>query len=345
MNCSTNSIVKAMPQISVIVPVYNVEPFLRQCVDSILSQTFQDFELILVDDGSPDNCGKICDEYASKDNRVHVIHQPNGGLSAARNAALDWMFANSASPYLTFIDSDDWVHERYLELLYWQIDKRQLSISACDYAYVSDSTEIKSAIGSKIEALEMTPEHFWCERKRYSELACCKLLETSFFQDLRFPVGKIHEDVILMPQVVFRAKSIKCIDVPIYYYRMRSDSITHTAWSPKELDFCDGMEMQMELFARMGLSEPRRLAVELFMQQMAICHYQSKAYPGLGRSFASNLRKRALRVMETYGKDVNFPICAENYAVLSLLHPVIFPDFLRKLHHFFFRQFHDCPLM
>ena len=106
-----------MPLISVIVPVYKVEEYLSRCVDSILSQTFEDFELILIDDGSPDNCGKICDEYTKKDNRVHVIHQENGGLSSARNAGIDWAFENSDSEWLTFIDSDDWVHIQYLDLL------------------------------------------------------------------------------------------------------------------------------------------------------------------------------------------------------------------------------------
>ena len=103
-----------MPSVSVIVPVYDVEKTIRRCVDSILAQTYTDYELILVDDGSPDACGAICDEYAVKDSRVHVIHQENGGLSAARNAGIDWAFANTESQYLTFIDSDDWVHPLYL---------------------------------------------------------------------------------------------------------------------------------------------------------------------------------------------------------------------------------------
>ena len=110
-----------MPKISVIVPIYKVEKYLNRCVDSILHQTFTDFELILVDDGSPDNCGKMCDEYAEKDSRVVVIHKKNGGLSDARNKGLDWVFANSNSEYVVFIDSDDYIDERYLELLYKSI--------------------------------------------------------------------------------------------------------------------------------------------------------------------------------------------------------------------------------
>ena len=98
-----------MPQISVVVPVYGVEKYLHKCVGSILDQSFKDYELVLVDDGSPDNCGRMCDEYAAADSRVKVIHQANGGLSAARNAGIDYVMTQSKSEYITFIDSDDWV--------------------------------------------------------------------------------------------------------------------------------------------------------------------------------------------------------------------------------------------
>ena len=105
-------------KISVIVPIYNVEPYLRRCIDSILAQTHVNFELILVDDGSPDHCGEICDEYAMHDDRIVVIHQKNCGVAAARNAGIDWTFANSDSEWLTFVDSDDYIHPEYLERLY-----------------------------------------------------------------------------------------------------------------------------------------------------------------------------------------------------------------------------------
>ena len=107
-----------MPEISVIVPVYKVEQFLHRCVESILRQSFYNFELILVDDGSPDSCGDICDAYAAKDNRIHVIHQKNGGLSAARNSGIDYVMAHSDSHWLAFVDSDDWVHPDFLKILY-----------------------------------------------------------------------------------------------------------------------------------------------------------------------------------------------------------------------------------
>lgn len=106
-----------MAKISVVVPVYNVEKYLCRCVDSILAQTFSDFELILVDDGSPDKCGAICDEYTKKDSRVYVIHKENGGLSDSRNVGIKWAIENSDSEWIAFIDSDDWIYEKYLEIL------------------------------------------------------------------------------------------------------------------------------------------------------------------------------------------------------------------------------------
>ena len=122
-----------MANISVIVPVYKVEEFLSRCVDSILCQSYTDFELILVDDGSPDSCGAMCDGYAEQDSRVHVIHQENGGLSAARNSGIDWVFANSDSRWLAFVDSDDWVHPDFLKVLYETAEETLCRISVCGF--------------------------------------------------------------------------------------------------------------------------------------------------------------------------------------------------------------------
>ena len=122
-----------MGVISIIVPVYKVEKYLKRCVDSILEQTFRDFELILVDDGSPDQCGRICETYAEKDGRIIALHRENGGLSAARNTGLDWMFANSESSYVTFIDSDDWIHPQYLETLLGTIEKNNAGVSVANF--------------------------------------------------------------------------------------------------------------------------------------------------------------------------------------------------------------------
>ncbi len=161
-----------MTEISIIVPVYNVEKFLPRCIDSILEQTYTNFELILVDDGSPDNCGRICDEYVEKDSRVAVIHQKNGGLSAARNAGLDWAFENSDSEWITFIDSDDWVHPLYLECLYNACIMNNLEIAVCNYL----RTDKEELFHSDVPVFEtIMPGYLWQNRYGVAVIACCKL--------------------------------------------------------------------------------------------------------------------------------------------------------------------------
>ena len=178
--------------ITIIVPVYKVEPYLRRCVDSILAQTFTDFELILVDDGSPDNCGAICDEYAAQDSRIHVIHQENGGLSAARNAGIDWAFANSDSQWLAFVDSDDWVHPNYLAYLYRAVSEDGTKVSACGYREVLDSNEIIETEDYCSRVLLW--EEFLLNHGLKATLAWNKLYSKDLFHELRYPDGKLYED-------------------------------------------------------------------------------------------------------------------------------------------------------
>ena len=152
-----------MHKISVIVPVYKVEKYLRRCIDSILNQTFNDFELILVDDGSPDNCGKMCDEYAKSDNRVTVIHRKNGGLSAARNSGIEWAFNNSDSEWITFIDSEDWVHADYLKILLDYAQKFNTEVSICDFLRTSDYIA-DDVLKEKLKVHKYSSEDFFVNR-------------------------------------------------------------------------------------------------------------------------------------------------------------------------------------
>ena len=180
-----------MPKVSVIVPVYNVEPYLHRCVDSILAQTFTDFELILVDDGSPDNCPSICDEYAKKDNRVVVIHQNNGGLSAARNAGIDWSFANSDSEWITFIDSDDWVHKQCLEVLYTVAKKS--NVSCVSAKHLECTTSISDGIIENPNVAVLDSESFFVEQYKYAVISCAKFYKRDLFDYIRFPDNRLHE--------------------------------------------------------------------------------------------------------------------------------------------------------
>lgn len=234
-----------MAEISVIVPVYKVEAYLHRCIDSILAQTFSDFELILVDDGSPDNCGAICDEYAAKDNRIHVIHQENGGISAAHNAGIDWVFANSDSQWITFVDSDDWIHKDCLKILYETVALHgtQLCVCriyrTCGEAFLCDSEK---------EVLLLSPDDFF-EMGR-SEImpvpVSGKLYHKSLLDDLRFPVGKLHEDEFLTYRIVFAAKKISVSTAYLYAYYQNQNSIMNSSWNPRRLDGLEAIEQQIE---------------------------------------------------------------------------------------------------
>ena len=131
-----------MATISVIVPIYKVEKYINKCIESIMVQSFQDFDLILVDDGSPDACPRRCDEYAKQDERIVVIHKKNGGLSDARNAGIDWAMEHSKSQWFAFVDSDDYLHPDYLKTLYDTAQKEEADLVICDFVRVNDNEEI-----------------------------------------------------------------------------------------------------------------------------------------------------------------------------------------------------------
>lgn len=256
-----------MPLISVIVPVYKVEPYLSRCVDSILSQTFTDFELILVDDGSPDNCGKICDEYAEKDKRIFVIHQKNSGLSAARNTGIDWFYEQGRSDYITFVDSDDWLHPEYLKVLMNGITDNDVKISVCNQKQVFSKVPHKNYDNFEYELIspeDLLLNHFW----QYN-YACIKLYHKSVFTDVRYPVGKIFEDTFTTYKVLHKCEKIACTDLQLYYYFRHEQSITRSPWNPSQLVIFDAMQEQMQFYKEKGLQKAFEKEFELLVQQYA----------------------------------------------------------------------------
>ncbi len=213
--------------ISIIVPVYNVEKYLNRCIDSVLAQTFTDFELILVDDGSTDASGKICDEYSSKDSRIRVIHKQNGGLSDARNVGIE----ASIGDYLMFVDSDDWVAEDYVKLLYENLIATGADMSICGLNGLMPSGEIEY-ISSTINKDESVDAVEVCHRMTLDagwHYICVvnKIFKRELFENIRFPKGKLHEDVFVAHHLFFKCNKISIIPMPLYFYRMREGSITH----------------------------------------------------------------------------------------------------------------------
>ncbi len=250
-----------MAEISVIVPVYNVEKYLHRCIDSILVQSFSGFELILVDDGSPDSCGEICDQYAKDDNRIVVIHQKNGGLSAARNAGIDWAFNNSNSKWITFIDSDDWVVSKYLEVLLNAVKTKKVDISVGLYQEThgkgwNEPTKYSSTIWNT--------KDFYMVNQVNSIVAVGKLYRKDCFKTIRFPIGKIHEDEFTTYKLLFMYKKIAVINEVVYAYFQNENGImakeTSLIGYRGILDGIDAIREQIEFFYKKGFENIAKMS-------------------------------------------------------------------------------------
>ena len=238
--------------ISVIVPVYRVEKYLPACIDSILNQTFTDFELILVDDGSTDRCPEICDETAKRDARVRAIHQVNQGLSAARNAGIE--AAHGA--WLSFVDSDDFLAPDFLKTLH---DAAVRAGADCALCGVQLTDEAGQKIGQPLSVADgvRTGRSILETLCRASEIpylvAWNKLYRRDVFQTLRYPVGMQNEDTYLAAELFDTVQTVICVSKPMYFYRQRADSIMHTAVTTRNLDRMWAFEHCFAYFEARGL--------------------------------------------------------------------------------------------
>lgn len=203
--------------VSVIVAVYNIEEYLPRCIDSILAQTYRNLEIILVDDGSTDSSGSICDNYAQKDRRIKVIHKKNGGLSDARNAGLD----KASGDYIGFVDGDDWIDEDMYRAMYEACEKEKAQIAACRYKQITRSGIIDASAGnsvslSKAEALEI----YVCGDERYLiyNSVWSKLFAKELIFGMRFPVGKNSEDIMFTTKAFCKMERLAYLDKAYYNY-------------------------------------------------------------------------------------------------------------------------------
>ncbi len=221
--------------ISVVVPIYNVETYLKECIESIINQTYKNLEIILVDDGSTDNCGNICEEYALKDSRIKVIHKENGGLSSARNAGIDI----ATGEYITFIDSDDYVSLDMIEWMYNSLKKYNAELISCILTKNADllgkGNREKIDVCSPKKALE-----YILKEKNIVTSACAKLYRTDLFEGVRYPNGFIHEDFATTYKIFHKCTRIAYSEIPMYYYRYNPTSITKSKFSKNQLEYFKG---------------------------------------------------------------------------------------------------------
>ncbi len=235
--------------ISIIIPIYNVEKYLKECLDSILGQTYKNLEIILVDDGSPDNCGNICDEYLKKDSRIKVIHKTNGGLSDARNHGINI----ATGEYICFVDSDDYIDKYYIEKLYMTIKKEGVKLAQCNILRVDDEKNILKKIGYEKKVVKSGKNII---KEQYgvhvieNTVVWNKMYAIELFKDIRFPVGKIHEDEFTTYKILYNLDKVAIIDDYLYYYRENDDSIMKQKFNIRNLDRLDAYKDKMYFFQK-----------------------------------------------------------------------------------------------
>lgn len=285
--------------ISIVVPVYNVEKYLGRCVDSILEQTYKDFELILVDDGSTDSSGTICDKLRKRDDRIRVIHQKNGGLSAARNTGL----AEAKGEYITFIDSDDFIDQIFLEVLYQNALQYEADVSLCGYSLVWENPQknrkhkhnkddkIKLYTGKKA-ANEIVSKSRTCMITAWG-----KLYHHSLREHLKYPEGKLHEDEFVTYKVFFASKKVVETEREGYFYFQRGTSIMN-GYNKKRLDKIEALKEAICFFKERQDEELALGATKRYLLNIQIAWYRVKVNMPEQEDILSELRKEWNEVYE-----------------------------------------------
>lgn len=326
--------------ISVIVPVYNVKDYLCRCLDSILNQSFKDFDLILIDDGSTDGSEKICDDYASKDERIYVIHQQNGGAASARNKGIEWSLDRN-SEWLAFIDSDDWVHCDYLKNLLEASKKFNTDMSVCLSIPIKSPDE-KPITNEDFDFFNIKPETFYVKLKEQSIVPWGKLIKKKLFKNVRFPNGKLYEDEFTLYKIIFAVKEIALVNKKMYYaFWCNSSSVTKKKWTEGHLSILDAYNETLLFFKEnnyedLYMWQRKRYLSVIAMQYKAMIE---TATDELKEIYEPILRKKLKKEIKLYRKECDkFPIkgnewiyeCSNPKKMVFYWHMNKYRNFLKK---------------
>ena len=315
-------------KVSVVIPIYKVEPYLRQCLDSVVGQTYQNLEIICVDDGSPDRCGEICEEYAEKDDRIRVIHRENGGLSAARNTGID----AATGEYICFIDSDDFVRETFVEYLYGLIKKYDAEIAVCPlFKLVSEQTSTMQGGAEQSMTSAEALSYIFLNPQYVGVFAWNKMYHRGLFTSIRYPEGKYYEDSGTTYRLFLASNRIAIGKEPQYYYRIaRAGQITSSG-GEKKLDKIEFLYQMKECFISQC---PEVLeAYERYMLLSLVDIYLSMIDEKPSREIKKILRTNLLsenKYIRERGLRLSFYCRLKTY---SALYFPLFYNILRKAKH------------
>ena len=313
--------------ISVIIPVFRVEAYLCRCLDSVLVQSYENMEIIVVDDGSDDGCPDICDAYALQDSRVRVIHQKNTGLSGARNAGID----QAEGRYLAFVDSDDYLMPEFLERLYTACVETNSDMSVCRWEYVkgepvleNGSGEIRTFTGRQMLANLYIPDG------AYFVVAWNKLYKRELFETIRYPLGRIHEDEATTYRIYHRVKQAAYVDSSLYGYFVTPSSITR-GFNPKRLDWVKAGMERIDFLEQNGYSELMVTALQAFADGSIDIYFGMKdELPGSEEEqrWIRKLIRQGLSRVKPYGR---FPLRTEIGYRMFLGCPGIYRKLLERV--------------
>ena len=313
--------------ISVIIPVYKVEKYLCRCVDSVLEQTYTNMEIILVDDGSPDNCPVMCDEYARQDSRVKVIHQENAGLSGARNAGIDM----AQGQWLAFVDSDDYLAADFLERLYQACVDTGSSLSVCRWEYVRGETIPEHGTGeTRVYTGREMLANLYVPDGAYFVVAWNKLYRKELFEDIRYPLGRIHEDEATTYRIYDKVKKAAYVDRSLYGYFVTPVSITR-GFNPKRMDWVTAVAERLDFFEQKGYTELMVPGLQALADgSIDIWFGLRDQLPGSEKQQEEirTLIREGLRRVKKYGK---FPLRTEIGYRLFLIWPGLYRKLLNQV--------------
>lgn len=280
------------PLISIIVPIYKVQDYLEKCIESILAQSITNFELILIDDGSPDDCGKICDYYAARDSRIRVIHKKNEGLSAARNTGLDI----AQGEYIGFVDSDDWIEKNMYETLINLLIDNDADIAQCEFIKTFDEDETIDnreryivEIFNNIESLK----NLYYEKAISTVVSWNKLYKKVLFEEIRFPKGKIHEDEFTTHKLLYKSKKLVYTNKVFYYYRQTPNSIMNSKFNKKRLDILDAMQERLEFAELINNEMFTYETLKKYMFRLISFYYKCKKEIPEEKDIINDIKKRS----------------------------------------------------
>lgn len=292
-------------KISVIVPIYKVEEYLNRCIDSIINQTYSNLEIILVDDGSPDDCGKICDEYAKKDKRIKVLHKENGGLSDARNRGVEV----ASGKYVCFIDSDDFVNPLMIEVLYNNLIKYKADLSICNYKQTSksdiDTVNISSENTKVFEGASIM-NNLYNDLYVVTEVAWNKLYKKDVWKNIKYPFGKIHEDAYVIHHILNACKKVVYSDLKLYYYFERENSITKV-FNEKRFDALGALKDRIDFFKKIKREDLHYRSIINYLKTIGFFYIDAARYAETKES-QTKLKKIFKDELEKYNIEISIPL-------------------------------------